>query len=247
MNVIELSENLNHAEAIDQKTKAYQNYLNCHGYTAFLHGIFGDLWGDTPLGRSVWHSTYSQETQDSFSEFGMEADVSLQHCTRYGSEFWWQDPEPVVNGEGIWTNEQRQFICAAEDTGLRKGLTLPLPKMASLCSGIGLARQNEEPDSDHRSYWREHRGEILLSAHLLHQALTVSEIANPVFKLAPREVDVLSLSALGLQNGQVADRLGTTKRTVEDQLAAARAKLGIQGSSTTQAVAIALQFGLISI
>ena len=45
------------------------------------------------------------------------------------------------------------------------------------------------------------------------------------FKVTPREIDILSLIALGLTNGQVAARLGTSPRTVSTQVERLLAKL----------------------
>lgn len=56
-------------------------------------------------------------------------------------------------------------------------------------------------------------------------ALVTYGPADLPFKVTPREIDILTLVALGLTNGQVATRLGTSPRTVSTQVERLLAKL----------------------
>lgn len=82
-----------------------------------------------------------------------------------------------------------------------------------------------------RFLWRD--GESWLSVRIERRpgadgreaALVTYAPADIPFKLTPREIDILSLVALGLTNGQVAARLGTSPRTVSTQVERLLAKL----------------------
>lgn len=63
-------------------------------------------------------------------------------------------------------------------------------------------------------------------------------------KLTPREVDVLTLLAEGLQHEEIGRRLGISSETVRTHLRKACDRLG--ATTRTQAVATALRMGLIS-
>ena len=56
-------------------------------------------------------------------------------------------------------------------------------------------------------------------------ALVTYGLAELPFKVTPREIDILTLVALGLTNGQVATRLGTSPRTVSTQVERLLSKL----------------------
>lgn len=61
--------------------------------------------------------------------------------------------------------------------------------------------------------------------------------------LTPRERQCLTLLAKGLRVDAIAKAFGTDPKTVEKQIASARAKLG--ATTVTQAVAIAIRSGLL--
>jgi DNA-binding CsgD family transcriptional regulator len=61
--------------------------------------------------------------------------------------------------------------------------------------------------------------------------------------LSPREVDAMTLLAVGYSRAQVADRLSISEHTLRAYVESARFKLG--ASNTTHAVARALSRGLI--
>ena len=61
--------------------------------------------------------------------------------------------------------------------------------------------------------------------------------------LSPKEIEVLQWSSVGPRSDAIADKMGLSKRTVDDYIASARVKLGAQ--SLQHAVAIALRCGWI--
>lgn len=74
------------------------------------------------------------------------------------------------------------------------------------------------------------------------------ETGCPLFcsqKLTGRELEALSLAALGLTSKGIARKLSVAERTAKDHLQAAREKLGAM--NTTHAVAIAVSRHLIQI
>ncbi|MCF2906586.1 LuxR family transcriptional regulator [Octadecabacter sp. CECT 8868] len=92
----------------------------------------------------------------------------------------------------------------------------------------------------------KHRRDWLLCAHSFNQKaleLETRRLPNPVKPLSGREVDVLTLLAMGYSRGQVAQTLSISEHTLRAYVEGARFKLG--ASNTMHAVARAVSEGLI--
>jgi len=95
------------------------------------------------------------------------------------------------------------------------------------------------------------RGETWLSPAIARQV--VARATHPHEKdapsleplpLTPREIEVLTLLAQGLDNAAIADRLVVTTRTIQNHVSAIYDKLGV--ASRTQAALIAIKHKLVS-
>ncbi|SLN50119.1 HTH-type quorum sensing-dependent transcriptional regulator VjbR [Ruegeria meonggei] len=91
-----------------------------------------------------------------------------------------------------------------------------------------------------------HGRELILIAHFFNRkALEFERSRRPDVPrgLSPREVDAMTLLALGYSRAQVAHSLSISEHTLRVYIESARAKLGAQ--NTTHAIATALSRGLI--
>ncbi|AXI47745.1 LuxR family transcriptional regulator [Sulfitobacter sp. SK012] len=91
-----------------------------------------------------------------------------------------------------------------------------------------------------------HRRDFILIAHYFNQkALEFEPLRKPesAQPLSPREVDAMTLLAIGYSRAQVADTLSISEHTLRVYIESARFKLGAM--NTTHAVARALTRGLI--
>lgn len=94
----------------------------------------------------------------------------------------------------------------------------------------------------------EYVADLILIAHFLNQkALEIEggHDINVMRSLSPREIDVLSMLAMGLNRAQAADSLAISEHTFRTYVESARFKLG--ANNTTQAVARAVAEGLVMI
>ena len=101
-------------------------------------------------------------------------------------------------------------------------------------------------DGTWASFTDEHRSELILLAHYLNEkALELEPDRTPMVaqSLSPREVDAMTLLAIGYSRAQVADDLAISEHTLRVYIESARFKLG--ALNTTHAVARALSRGLI--
>lgn len=101
-------------------------------------------------------------------------------------------------------------------------------------------------DAEWDDFTEAHRRTMIVIAHAFNQkALEFEPDRNPEQSraLSPREVDAITLLAVGYSRAQVADALSISEHTLRVYIESARAKLG--ALNTTHAVARAMSRGLI--
>ena len=102
-------------------------------------------------------------------------------------------------------------------------------------------------DAAWEAFTETKRRDLILIAHLFNkQALELEKERKTeaqVASLSPREVDAITLLAMGYSRAQVAENLSISEHTVRVYIESARFKLGAM--NTTHAVARALSRGLI--
>ncbi len=147
-----------------------------------------------------------------------------------------------------WSNRRsRAFFREAAQSGVgNQGLTVtirgPLGQFAILTIN------DATTDENWQAFVKDYTQDMLVLSHYIHKR--VQELILPgedakIPELSPRERDVLALLATGQSRGQIADRLGISEHTVRVYLDTGRAKLG--ALNTTQAVALAIQAGIVNI
>lgn len=106
--------------------------------------------------------------------------------------------------------------------------------------------------SDHREdtewdrFTIDHRRSLILLAHAFNEKaleLEPDKADEATANLSPREVDTMTLLAMGYNRAQVADTLSISEHTLRAYIESARLKLGAQ--NTLQAVARAMSRGMI--
>ena len=95
-------------------------------------------------------------------------------------------------------------------------------------------------------YTETHVRDLILAAHFVNQkALEIERGSDEheIAKLSPREIDALTMIAMGYNRSQAAESLSISEHTLRVYIESARYKL--QASNTTHAVAKGLNQGLI--
>ena len=141
----------------------------------------------------------------------------------------------------------KAFLKEAGEFGLgNQGYSIPL---RGPNGQFALFSVNHSCDDDAWAVFTErYQRELILIAHYFNQkALEFEPDRAPVSSqpLSPREVDALTLLALGYGRAQVADTLSISEHTLRVYIESARFKLG--AINTVHAVARAISLGLIVI
>jgi len=145
-----------------------------------------------------------------------------------------------------WSSQKaRAFLSEARSAGVgNQGLSVPIrgPNgQFALFTASGTASEREWD-----SYCRAHTGDLILVAHFVNQKALELDHGTDVQQtasLSPREIDTLSLLAMGYSRAQAAESLSISEHTLRVYIESARFKLG--GQNTTHAVAKAISAGLI--
>ena len=101
-------------------------------------------------------------------------------------------------------------------------------------------------DEAWEDFYRSHRRDLILVAHYFNQKALEFEpgrLPEPGQALSPREVDAITMIAVGYNRAQAAEMLSISEHTLRVYIESARFKLG--ALNTTHAVARALSRGLI--
>ncbi|MDF1729070.1 MAG: LuxR family transcriptional regulator [Sulfitobacter sp.] len=101
-------------------------------------------------------------------------------------------------------------------------------------------------DAGWAAFTDENRNTLILLAYMFNERALLLEpgrMPEPARSLSPREVDAMTLLAVGLSRAQVAEELEISEHTLRVYIESARFKLG--ALNTTHAVARAMSRGLI--
>ena len=139
----------------------------------------------------------------------------------------------------------RAFLEDAQDHGVgNQGYSIPLRGPSGQFALFTV--NNTCDDAAWQTFKDAHGRDLILVAHFLNRkALEFAKNRQPETTrgLSPREIDAMTLLALGYSRAQVAHSLSISEHTLRAYIENARSKLGAQ--NTTHAIATALSRGLI--
>jgi len=183
--------------------------------------------------------TYSQDWIDRYVEKNY---IRIDPVVRGSQERF----HPVDWKQLDWSKKSlRDFHGESLDAGVgNQGFSVPIRGPGGQFALFSISQNCS--DDEWATYTRSNIRDLILIAHYLnHKALDLGDASMPdtQIALAPREIDVLTLLALGYSRGQAAESLSISEHTLRVYIDTARFKLG--AANTIHAVAKALTRGLI--
>lgn len=197
-------------------------------------------WVDS-AGDQYGCGTYSEEWQQRYlDENYLRIDPVVQGC--------FQRFHPVDWKRLDWSSKAaRAFLTVSASYGVgNQGFSIPIRGPNGQFAMFTLNHNSD--DETWATFTQTNRRDLILMAHFFNQkALELEPNRKPDASqsLSPREVDAMTLLALGYSRAQVADTLSISEHTLRVYIESARFKLG--ALNTTHAVAQALSRGLIVI
>jgi DNA-binding CsgD family transcriptional regulator len=217
---------------------------------AELQAETGTLRDTLGIAHVVYH--WTNQKGDQFGA-GTYAPDWVMHYVQQG----YMRVDPVISGsfqrfhpvewkQLDWTGKaQRRFLDEARGAGVgTQGTTVPIRGPNGQFALF--TTTTEDSDANWSVFNRERLRDLILIAHFFNQkALEIRQGTDQasLLRLSPREIDALTMLAIGYSRGQAADRLAISEHTLRVYIESARSKLG--AANTTHAVAKALTLGLI--
>lgn len=193
-------------------------------------GSRGDQYGRGTY-SDAWRQKYLDETY-------LRIDPVVQGC--------YQRFHPVDWKRLDWSSKAaREFAKVAAEYGVgNQGFSIPI---RGPNGQFALFTVNDTcDDRTWAGFTQSNRRDLILIAHYFNEkALEFEPARQPGQQqpLSPREVDAMTLIAVGYSRAQIADRLSISEHTLRVYIESARFKLG--ALNTTHAVARAMSRGLI--
>ncbi|MGR3270674.1 LuxR family transcriptional regulator [Thalassococcus profundi] len=183
--------------------------------------------------------TYPPDWVQRYIEKGyLKIDPVIQGCYRHFHPVDWKSLD--WSGKAV-----RAFLQDAIDHGIgNQGYSIPIRGPNGQFALFTVS--HHASDDDWASFTEANRRDLILLAHYFnHKALELEpgRTPEPAQALSPREVEAITLLAVGYSRAQVADALSISEHTVRVYIESARFKLG--ALNTTHAVARAMARGLI--
>lgn len=192
-------------------------------------------------GRQYAVLTYSPDWVDHYlAEDFARIDPVVQGCFRRFHPVNWKSLD--------WSGRAtRSFFLQALDAGVgNQGVSVPIRGPNGQFALFTVSHR--ATDGVWERFTTQKVADLILIAHFINQKALEIEGGHDLDapqSLSPREIDVLTMLAMGLNRAQAADSLAISEHTFRTYVESARFKLG--ANNTTQAVARAVAEGLVII
>ncbi|MCC1491664.1 LuxR family transcriptional regulator [Cognatishimia sp. F0-27] len=215
-----------------------------------LYGAIFELRDNIGVDHLVYHwvnssgdqygcGTYDQVWVDRYLEKGyLRIDPVIQGC--------FQRFHPVDWKQLDWSGKaQRAFLQDAITHGVgNQGFSIPIRGPNGQFAAFTASHNCS--DEEWGAFTEKNRRDLILIAHYFNQRaleLEPGRTPDPAPSLSPRELEAMTLIAIGMNRAQAAQELSISEHTLRVYIESARFKLGAM--NTTHAVARALSRGLI--
>jgi DNA-binding CsgD family transcriptional regulator len=229
----EFIERLQQAKTLDDLRSVV---LGLRDYFQIEHLVYHSV---NSTGRQYAVLTYAPEWVERYiDEDYARVDPVVQGCFRRFNPVDWKRLD--------WSGRQaRSFLSEALDAGVgNQGYSVPIRGPNGQFAMFTVS--GRKSDGDWARFTAEYMSDLILISHFVNQKALEIERGTDFYamqSLSPREVDVLTMLAMGLNRAQAADSLAISEHTLRAYVESARFKLG--ANNTTQAVARAISEGLV--
>lgn len=228
--------NIAAAKSIEQVLTALRAELTGFGFEWFTYEMVVAPEGHQGAFRTnfpeIWVDRYTERRY-------ARDDAVINHAMRTARPFLWRESQDSPH----LTAAQKSIFVEAADIGLTSGAIVPLHGPGRIKSFVSVA--NDMLDERFALLFAACRHELQLVATYAHEQLIRLGIgaATPQLSLSPRELEVMTWTALGYSAWDISEKLSISAHTVKEHIDRSKDKLGAKNK--THAAAICLSQGLI--
>lgn len=233
-----------HAQDADNAFAAFSRSVGRYGYDNACYTLLTD---HPSIGQEAFHglqTSYPKDWIKFYVEQNYQQDdpVWLRLLDRPIPFFWQDAVEEFRRDNAASSNTLDRAVRVmneAADSGVTDGIGISFVSKAGEIAGIGISKERAEQKKNYRDL-----SEIFLISTTLHDKIQSAHIGKMLPHLTPREIDVLSWAAEGLDDYQTSEKLGIRHATVRFHWNGLFKKMGVQ--NRTAAVVKAIRHGIIS-
>ena len=237
--IIEAFEDYQKAHDINSLWNSFKNRLEKFGVTNIGYVCLSSkqsLYHQSPLSNETYISNYPEDYERYINKNYINMDGVI-YALRYEHPMLYH-----LYPEGILNENQLKIRKETFDFLGESGVTIPTRFNFCGIGGFDLALSMTNT-KEFDKIWKYHHLEITNNCHMFDE-LFRSSLIEGIYPISQREKEILTLLSSGLARKKIADKLGTSVYTVNNQVYNARRKL--HAHNDAQAITKALVFNLIS-
>ena len=227
------------AQNIEDVCKAVHKHIGPQGFESFTYALILSPRG--PMEKPLYISTYPSSWANHYVENHYASkDVVMRIVTSTLRPFLWSD----LAEQGKLNLTQRKIFNEATEFKIKSGGSIPIHGPGAAKASFAIA--SELPEKDFAPLFLSQRHELHLVATYAHERMLdigLQKEGAPIYKLTPREADVLLWTAHGKTAWEISEILSLSEETVREYIKSACRTLNT--NNKTHAIAVALVHGLI--
>jgi len=226
---------LGNAPSLAECASLFRHFIADFGFDTFACGEF-DL---RDRMRSVFYIIdWPDHWRDFYIQSGLiHHDPLLDALPTATAPFTWSD----LRGTRKFPKAGREALDRVADAGWTEGLVVPIPTSGNRLGLVSLA--------GHSTIQQEFRATLVFASICLHSAARARArrdgFAQPPVNLTKRELEVLTLVAVGKSDDRIAQTIGIAPSTAHEFVENAKRKLNVR--TRAEMIAIASALGIIEI
>lgn len=245
-----LEENLSAIQKAEDAETVFQMFANAGRGYGFDNACFTLLDDHAREGLSSYHGFATDYPEDWLTYYRsreyFDIDPVIYQASRGSRPFLWSEAVDAQCQDMALLDEDKQASCIlmqeASDAGLADGLGVPLFTVEGALSAVGFSTNERDKDLP-----RQALAEISLLASVFHERYLSFYKNDAAIRITARETDVLSWSAEGKTDSEIALLLGVTPATVRFHWANIFRKLDAVNKVNATAKAIRLKLVSVSL
>lgn len=228
----DFSERLHNASCNEDLIVALTKEVERFAVTSFIYA-FAPTYGSSEMEYLNVDTLPSEWMERYLSEGLFNTDYAAWWCSKTSDPLRWSAFWRSVKS-GLVEDRFHPTHYASLDHGVSKGVTIPISSSAGTMAGLSFVSDNAERETAVDRMLDDRLPYLQLCAELFHARVSIGSLAKRRFRITQQRLDVILYLADGLQQDEIAHRLGISVQRVRVIIRECKDLLG--ASTTAQMV-----------